>query len=63
LNLEADKINLNAAMPRSDLFCSFAASFVERFDLIATTRKNAKPMPFFLPFQSTTSHTNSLLTN
>jgi hypothetical protein len=41
----AEKINLNEA-PRSDLFCTFAASIVERFDLIATTRKNAKPMLF-----------------
>lgn len=46
--------------PRSDLFCTFAASIVERFDLIATTRKNAKPMlfpwvpePVEGPFQST----------
>jgi hypothetical protein len=55
----AEKINLNEA-PRSDLFCTFAASIVERFDLIATTRKNAKPMlfpwvpePVEGPFQST----------
>ena len=33
-------------MPHSDLFCTFAAANVERFDLIATTRKNAKPMLF-----------------
>ena len=56
------KINPNE-VSRSDLFCTFAPANVERFDLIATTRKNAKTMPFFLPFQSTTSHTNSLLTN
>jgi hypothetical protein len=32
--------------PNSELFCTFAAANVERFDLIATTRKNAKPMLF-----------------
>jgi hypothetical protein len=44
----------------SELFCTFAAAYVERFDLIATTRKNAKPMlfpwvpePVEGPFQST----------
>jgi hypothetical protein len=42
------------------IFCTFAAAYVERFDLIATTRKNAKPMlfpwvpePVEGPFQST----------
>lgn len=39
------KINPNEAS-RSDLFCTFAPANVERFDLIATTRKNAKPMLF-----------------
>jgi hypothetical protein len=39
------KINPNE-VSRSDLFCTFAPANVERFDLIATTRKNAKPMLF-----------------
>ena len=39
------KINPNE-VSRSDLFCIFAPANVERFDLIATTRKNAKPMLF-----------------
>jgi hypothetical protein len=39
------KINPNE-VSRSDLFCTFALANVERFDLIATTRKNAKPMLF-----------------
>ena len=53
------KINPNE-VSRSDLFCTFAPANVERFDLIATTRKNAKPMlfpwvpePVEGPFQST----------
>ena len=51
-------------MLRSDLFCIFVPANVERFDLIATTRKNAKPMLFPSVIasnakqQSTTSHTN-----
>jgi hypothetical protein len=49
-------------IPHSELFCTFAASYVERFDLIATTRKNAKPM-LFPSLSVNTSHTNSLLTN
>jgi hypothetical protein len=37
---------LDEAIPRPKLFRTFAAAYVERFDLIATTRKNAKPMLF-----------------
>ena len=33
-------------LSRSNLFCTFAPAYVERFDLIATTRKNAKTMLF-----------------
>ncbi len=57
-------------MPRQKFIRTFAASIVERFDLIATTRKNAKtmlfpwvPEPVEGPFQLQTSHTNLLLTN
>ena len=55
---------------RMIFFRIFAAANVERFDLIATTRKNAKtmlfpwvPEPAEGPFQLQTSHTNLLLTN
>lgn len=48
-------------MPRSDLFCTFAAANVERFDLIATTRKNAKPMLF--PSLSVNNFPHKLIIN
>ena len=35
---------------------TFAASIVERFDLIATTRKNAKPMLFPTTFSQYFPH-------
>jgi hypothetical protein len=51
---------LGAAIAVSKIIRTFAPAYVERFDLIATTRKNAKPMlfpwvpePAEGPFQST----------
>ena len=71
LMLNAERKNNSAFLIQHSYFiCTFAVAYVERFDLIATTRKNAKtmlfpwvPEPVEGPFQSTTSHTNFLLTN
>ena len=69
LNVEYEN-NSAFLIQHSYFIRTFAAAYVERFDLIATTRKNAKtmlfpwvPEPVEGPFQSTTSHTNFLLTN
>ena len=54
------KINPNE-VSRSDLFCTFAPANVERFDLIATTRKNAKTMLF--PSLSVNNFPHKLIIN
>ena len=47
LMLNAERKNNSAFLIQHSYFIrTFAAAYVERFDLIATTRKNAKTMLF-----------------